>query len=62
MSEFAEPGYEFTIDEIKTLYKLLEHHYIHYDNIGARAVMNKMMDILKQHELSQRDNTPTQGA
>lgn len=53
MSEFAEPGYEFTIDEIKTLYKLFEHHYIHYDNIEAHAVMNKIMDILKQHELSQ---------
>lgn len=46
-------GYGFNINELEILYRLLEHHYIHYDNIEAHAVMNKIMDILKQHELSQ---------
>ena len=53
------PGYEFTIEELKALYKLFEHQYIPYDDELGHAVTRKIMLILKEYELAQRVNIPT---
>lgn len=43
---------ELTIEECKVLYKLFEHHYIHYDNEEAHKIINKMIAFLKEHDKS----------
>ena len=39
----------FTLEELQTLYKLLEHQYIPYENEEAHEVLNKIMKILKEY-------------
>lgn len=43
-------GYPFTLNELKAIYKLVEHMYIPYENEDAHKVMNKIMRILKENE------------
>lgn len=43
-------GHEFSLEEVKVLYKLLEHQYISYENLGAHEVTNKIMRIVREHE------------
>ena len=38
-----------SIEELKTIYELLEHHYIDYENIAAIQLVRKIRDILCQH-------------
>ena len=37
-------GLEFSIEELKGLYKVLEHEYISYENEIAHKVIRKIMD------------------
>jgi len=37
---------EFTQEEIKTLYKLLEHEYISYENTAALEIVRKLRNIV----------------
>jgi hypothetical protein len=38
--------YGLTKEELKTLYELLEHQYINYENIAAIQLIRKIRDIL----------------
>lgn len=40
----------FTIEELRTLYKLIEHQYISYEDSDAHAVINKIMKIIKEND------------
>lgn len=42
-----EPVYEFTLDELKALYKVIEYQYVEYDNREAHAAINKLMRYIK---------------
>lgn len=39
-------------EECMTLYKLLEHQYIHYDNIEANQLVKRISDFAHQNELA----------
>ena len=54
-SYYAE--YEFTIEELRALYKLLEHHYIPYEDQEAHDVVNKIVKILKENESVSRSKS-----
>lgn len=40
-----DPGIEFTMEEIKVLYELLERQYIHYENTAALELVRKLRTI-----------------
>lgn len=49
---FMKPG-EFCIlklEELKDLYRILEHHYIPYEDERAHAVVNKIMKVIKEND------------
>ena len=49
-------GEEFTIEELKALYRTVEHQYISYEDVAAHEVTRKIMRILREHELARRDS------
>ena len=42
--------FPITIQELKEIYKLLEYQYIPYENEQGHAVVNKIMNIIKESE------------
>ena len=42
--------YEFTIEELRALYRLFEREYIPYEDEQIHAVTRKIMNIIKQHD------------
>ncbi len=47
---------ELTIDEIKTLYNLLKHQYISYENIDAINLVRKLGRLIDESDLASRTN------
>lgn len=39
--------YEFTLEEVKTLYALLEREYISYENAAALVLIKKLRNIVE---------------
>jgi len=48
--DIAIKEYNFTIEEIKSLYRLIEHQYIPYDDEEVNKIVTKIMNIVKDHE------------
>ena len=46
-----KPIIEFALDELHTIYKLLEYQYIGYDNIEAIKIIRQIQKILFNHGL-----------
>ncbi len=46
----SNPPIDLTIEELRGLYKALEHEYIPYENEAAHSAMRKIMDYLRRHE------------
>ena len=51
--------YQFTLAELIAIYGLLEHQYIHYDNLVGHAVINRIMAIIRANELATRSSLST---
>lgn len=51
--------YNFSVDEIKAVYRLLEHEWIPHDDLEALAVVRKISEIIRKHELASRNNQST---
>ena len=47
---FDFPGFIFNISELQTIYDLVKHMYIPYENAEAHKVINKIIKILKENE------------
>lgn len=43
--------YKFDINEIKALYRLLEHQWIDRNDLDAQDVVDKISQIVKFHEI-----------
>jgi hypothetical protein len=43
--------YEFTEVEVRALWRILAHHYIHYEDTEAINVVRKISKIVEKHEL-----------
>jgi len=54
-------GLEFTINELKALYRILEHQYINYEDQEASTVVSKIGNILREHELANGPSKSTPG-
>ena len=54
------PGtFEFTIEELQAIYKVIEHQYIPYEHEVAHKAINRIMSILKKHELDSGPSSAT---
>lgn len=51
--------FKFTIEELQALKRILEHHYISYEDMGAIEVTRKIVRIVEQYELSAGDSKAT---
>lgn len=49
LKDYLDSDGYLTIEELKTLYELLEHQYISYENIAVIQLVRKIRDILCQH-------------
>lgn len=49
-------NYEFAIDELRALYRILEHEFIPYDDFDAQATVRKIARCIQEHELAQANN------
>ncbi|MET0787314.1 MAG: hypothetical protein ABWY25_11485 [Paenisporosarcina sp.] len=47
-----EPTMSFSMGELKTLYALIEREYISHENEAAHAVINKIFEVIRAHELA----------
>lgn len=52
---------DLTIEELRGLYKVLEHEYIPYENEPAHSAVRKIHQYLRKNELVKSANIPTQG-
>lgn len=50
VSHVPERLFGFTIEELKTLYKLLEFQYIPHSIVGGHDVVNKIIKIIKEYD------------
>ncbi len=50
MPDDNDEVYEFTIAEVRALYKLLEFQYISYDNKEGHDVANRILQIIRNYE------------
>jgi hypothetical protein len=48
-----------TIEEIKTVYKLLEFQWISYEDLKAIEVVRKIRKIIDEHELATNPDKTT---
>lgn len=51
MTNSEKPTIEFTLDELHTIYKLLERQYIGYENVEAVKLIRQIQKILYNHGL-----------
>lgn len=42
--------YEFTIEEVKALFRIFEREYLPYEDEEIHAVTRKIMNIIKAHD------------
>ena len=49
------------LDELKALYRILEHQYINYEDQEASTVVSKIGNILREHELANGPSKSTPG-
>lgn len=54
-------GLRLSLEELRVLYKLIEHEYIPYENEEAHAILNKIMKTLRHYELAIGPSIPTPG-
>jgi hypothetical protein len=53
---FCEPchcsceGLLLSIEELQIIYSLLEHQYIHYENVDAHKILDRISQILREHD------------
>jgi len=59
LDESYIPREQLTIEELKGLYKILEHEYIPHENTAAHTALRKITRILEADELARRDNIST---
>lgn len=45
----VQPTYEFTIEELRALYRVLEHEYLPYDDLEVHKVVSKIMNIVTKN-------------
>lgn len=46
-----QPIFEFTLEDVQALHRLLLHEFIPYQDEAAQKVATKVMRIVAQHEL-----------
>ena len=55
--EVKSISYHMNLNELRALYRILEYHYISYEDQEAHNVVNKIAKILKENELDRTSSS-----